>query len=162
MTNGTFRTWETIALGTGFIFLLACLFIADASGGEPNLKSFFIAAALVELGLFAKPIWLLGNWKEIKKWERTTAFVRKNYTTGRGKAIRYHLYLEFFSGNGKIHHKDIVVRTTFKAGDQNEIMFAEEYMDALIFVPQAFRQAVISAVLGIVLEAVNIICMILL
>lgn len=142
--------------------MFAYCFIAKANGEEPNLKSLFIVAALIELGLFAKPIWLPANWKEIRKWERTTAFVRKSYTTGRGKAMEYHLYLEFFSQNGKLHHKDVIVRTLFKTGDQNEIMFAEEYMDALIFVPQAFRQAIISAVLGAALEAACIIGLILL
>ncbi|MBD5130179.1 MAG: hypothetical protein HDT43_09680 [Ruminococcaceae bacterium] len=45
----------------------------------------------------------------------------------------------------------------FKVCDQNDIMFAKEYMDALIFVPQAFKQAVISAVAGVLIECVTII-----
>ena len=39
-------------------------------------------------------------------------------------------------------------------------MFAKEYMDALIFVPQAFRQAIFSAVAGVLIECVTIMCLI--
>lgn len=50
----------------------------------------------------------------------------------------------------------------FKVGDKKEIMFAKEYIDALIFVPMAFRQAVISAVAGVLLESAAVICLIML
>ena len=163
MTDGTFRTWEGVALGFGFVIALFSMFYHDLEAGHFTRsfddKLFLIAVAVAALALFAKPVWLLGNWKEIRTWERTTAFVRKSYTTGRGKGTRHCIYIEFFSKDGKTYHKtlEFIFPTMFKVCDQNDIMFAKEYMDALIFVPQAFKQAVISAVAGVLIECVTII-----
>ncbi|GEM_PF-6582440 len=161
MTDGTFRTWETVTAALGGVLLLFAMFYQDLTNGHvtrgADPKLLMIAIAVAAAGLFAKPVWLLGNWREIRTWERTTAFVRKRYTTGRGRRTRYHICLEFYSKDGKAHHKEIEGRTMFKMVDQNDIMFADEYMDALLFVPQAFRQAVGSAIAGVLLETVCVI-----
>lgn len=170
MTDGTFRTWEGVALGFGLVIALFATFYHDLDvghvtrGADPKL--FAIAVAVSALALFAKPVWLLGNWKEIRTWERTTAFVRQSYTTGRGRGKRHHVYIEFFSKDGKVYHKWLdsrfVYEAYFKVGDKKEIMFAKDYIDALIFVPMAFRQAVVSAVAGVFIECVTIMCLIVL
>ena len=167
MTDGTFRTWEKVAAGFGFVLFMFSIFWGDLAHGnianrDPDTKLFLIAVAVAAAGLFAKPVWLLGNWKEIRTWERTTAFVRKSLTTGRGRGKRYHIYIEFFSKDGKVYHKWLegLYEAYFKVGDKKEIMFAKEYMDALIFVPMAFRQAVFSAVAGVLIECVTVISLI--
>lgn len=167
MTDGTFRTWEMVAAGFGEVIMLLAMFCDDLANGHitrgANTEMFLIAV-MVTAALFAKPVWLLGNWREIRTWERTTAFVRKSYSTGWGRAKKYHVYIEFFSKDGKIYHKELkgIHAANFKVGDKNDIMFAKEYMDALIFVPQAFRHAVVSAVLGVLLESAAAICLIVL
>lgn len=168
MTDGTFRTWEMVALGFSGVIFIFSMFYYDLSNGyiskgaDPKLM--LISVTVMALGLFAKPIWLLGNWKKIRTWEHATVIVRQSYTTGRGRGTRYHMYIEFFSKDGKAHHKSLEGRYTanFKVGEQYEIMFAEEYIDALIFVPLAFRQAVGSAILGVLLEAGFVLSLILL
>lgn len=168
MTDGTFRTWEMVTLGFGGVILIFSMFYYDLSNGhisrgaDPALMC--IAGIVGALGLFAKPIWLLGNWKEIRTWEHATAIVRQSSTTGRGRGTKYHMYIEFFSKEGKAHHKALEGRYTanFKVGEQYEIMFAEEYIDALIFVPLAFRQAIGSAILGVLLETGLVLSLILL
>ena len=167
MTDGTFRTWEKIALAIGFVLLMfaifwGCLANGNIANRDPDIKLSLIAVGVAATGLFAKPVWLLGNWKEIHTWERTTAFVRKSYTTGRGKGTRHCIYIEFFAKDGKTYHKtlEFIFPTMFKVGDKNDIMFAKEYIDALIFVPQAFRQAVIFAVVGVLIECVTVISLI--
>lgn len=164
MTDGTFRTWEMIALAIGFVFLVFSIISGDLANGnivsrDPDIKLFLIAIAVGAAGLFARPVWLLGNWKEIRTWERTTAIVRQSYSTGRGKGTRYHMYIEFFSKDGKMYHKWLEggYAAYFKVGDKRDIMFAKEYMDALIFVPQAFRQTVFSAMAGLLIESVAVI-----
>ncbi len=168
MTDGTFRTWEHVTVSIGAVFFVLSMLFQDLEAGhitrgaDPKLLAIGVAVAAV--GLFAKPVWLLGNWKEIRTWERTTAFVRKSYTTGRGRGKRYHIYIEFFSNDGKVYHKWLegLYEAYFKVGDKKEIMFAKEYMDALIFVPMAFRHAVFSAVAGVFIECVTIMCLIVL
>lgn len=95
MTDGTFRTWEGAALGFGFVIALFAVFCHYLEAGHvtrgADPKLFAIAVAVAALALFAKPVWLPGNWKEIRTWERTTAFVRKSYTTGRGRGKRHHI-----------------------------------------------------------------------
>ncbi len=156
--NGYRGTWRS------FVIIRHVLSRSDQrtryGGVDPKLL--MIAIAVAATGLFAKPVWLLGNWREIRTWERTTAFVRKSYTTGRGRRTRYHICLEFYSKDGKARHKEIEGRTMFKTGDRNDIMFADEYMDALLFVPQAFKQAVGSAIAGVLLETVCVICLLVL
>jgi len=107
MTDGTFRTWEMVTLGIGVTMMLIELFITDLGGAEPNHRWFLISAIICTAAFFAKPVWLLGNWKEIRKWERTTAVVCKSYSTGRGRGLRYWINLEFFSKDGKIYHKTV-------------------------------------------------------
>ncbi len=146
MTDGTFKTWEMLAVGLGGAMSFISLLIVDL-GGEPDFKWILISLMTV---FFAKPVWLLGNWKEIRTWERTTAFIRQSYTTGWGRGKRYNIYIEFFSKDGNLHHKTLkgFYSEYFKVGDKKDIMFAKEYMDALIFVPQAFRQAVVHTDIG--------------
>lgn len=163
MTDGTFRTWEMTAAALGGVIMMFAVFYEDLSNGHitrgANTEMFLIAVMVGAAGLFARPVWLLGNRKEIRTWERTTAIVRQSYTTGRGRGTRYHIYLEFFSKDGKMYHKWLEgnYARSFKVGDKKEIMFAKEYMDALIFVPQAFRQAVFSAVAGVLIEITAVI-----
>lgn len=158
MTDGTFRTWEMAAAALGGVILMFAMFYEDLTNGHitrgANAELLLIAVIVGAAGLFARPVWLLGNWKEIRTWERTTAIVRQSYSTGRGKGTRYHMYIEFFSKDGKMYHKWLEggYAAYFKVGDKRDIMFAKEYMDALIFVPQAFRQAVFSAVAGVLIE----------
>ena len=168
MTDGTFKTWEMVTTGFGFVLFMFSMFYEDMVNGhitrDANAELLLIAVIVGAAGLFARPVWLLGNWKEIRTWERTTAFVRKGYTTGRGRGTRYHIYLEFFSKDGKMYHKWLEGNYAryFKVGDKKDIMFAKEYMDALIFVPQAFRQAVVSAVAGVLIEVGGVVCLIVL
>lgn len=63
-----------------------------------------------------------------------------------------------------MHHKTLkgFYSEYFKVGDKKQIMFAKEYMDALIFVPQAFRQAVVHTILGVLLESSAVSCLIVL
>ncbi|MDE7362996.1 MAG: hypothetical protein K2N38_13800 [Oscillospiraceae bacterium] len=166
MTDGTFRTWEMFTAAIGGVIGMFAMFYQNLIDGhiskavDPKLAT--ISVAVLAAGLFAKPIWLLGNWKEIRTWERTTAFVRKSHTTGLGRGERHHIYIEFFSKDGKVYHKWLEgsYAAYFKVGDKKDIMFAKEYMDALIFVPQAFRQAVISAVAGVLIESAAVVCLI--
>lgn len=168
MTDGTFRTWEKVTAAIGGVIGVFAMFYQNLVDGHISKavdpKLFAIAVAVGALALFMKPVWLLGNWKEIRTWERTTSFVRKSYTTGRGRGKRQHIYIEFFSKDGKVYHKWLdsrfVYEAYFKVGDKKEIMFAKEYIDALIFVPQAFRQAVFSAVAGVLIEIAAAICLI--
>lgn len=163
MTDGTFKTWEMFALFSGVTVIMIYGFISDHADLE-SVKPMLYATILMSSALFAKPVWLLGNWKEIKTWERTTALVYECfYTRGyRGKMHR-HVRIEFTSKDGKTFHKTLRnVTFRFKEGQKRDIMFAKEYLDALIFVPQAFRQAVISAVAGVLLESAAVIGLIML
>lgn len=168
MTDGTFKTWEMLAVGLGGVILMFSMFYEDMVNGhitrDANAELLLITVIVGAAGLFARPVWLLGNWKEIRTWERTTVIVRQSYSTGRGKGTRYHMYIEFFSKDGKMYHKwlDGGYAAYFKVGDKKDIMFAKEYMDALIFVPQAFRQAVVNTILGVLLESAAALCLIVL
>ena len=163
MTDGAFKTWEMLAVGLGGAMSFISMLIVDL-GGEPDFKWILISLMTGALAFFAKPVWLLGNWKEIRTWERTTAFIRQSYTTGWGRGKRYNIYIEFFSKDGNLHHKTLkgFYSEYFKVGDKKQIMFATEYMDALIFVPQAFRQAVVHTILGVLLESSAVLCLIVL
>lgn len=162
MTDGTFKTWEQIALSLGVTVIMIYSFIGrlgDFESVKPVLASFILMSST----LFAKPVWLLGNWKEIKTWERTTALVYESFYTRRRRTVRHHVSIEFTSKNGRTFRKTIRnVAFRFKEGQKRDIMFSEEYMDALIFVPQAFRQAVISAVAGVLLVSAEVVCLIVL
>ena len=73
MTDGTFRSWEKVAAGFGFVLFMFSMFLGDLVNGnianrDPDIKLFLIAVAVSAAGLFAKPVWLLGNWKEIRTW----------------------------------------------------------------------------------------------
>lgn len=163
MTDGTFRTWEMFALMAGLAVCMIYGFIGGLGDFE-SVKPVLVSAILMSSALFAKPVWLLGNWKEIKTWERTTALVYESfYTQHRRGIIHRHVSIEFTSKNGRTFRKTIRnVAFRFKEGQKRDIMFAEEYMDALIFVPQAFRQAVVHTILGVLLESAFVIWMIIL
>lgn len=161
MTGGTFKTWEAAALISGVIVMIGYNFINDF-GYVESVKPFLVASILMSSALFAKPVWLLGNWNKIKTWERTAALVYESFFTRHRRGIvRRHVGIEFTSKNGRTIRKTINnVSFRFKKGDKCEIMFAEEYLDALIFVPQAFRQAVFSAAAGVLLVGGSVVCLI--
>lgn len=163
MTNGMFKTWEQIALFSGVAVIMIYSFIARAGDFE-SIKPVLVSFILMSSSLFAKPIWLLGNWKEIKTWERTTAHVYESFCTRHRRGIvHYHVSIEFSSKNGRTFRKTIRnVAFRFKEGQKRDIMFSEEYMDALIFVPQAFRQAVFYAVAGVLLVSAEVVFLIVL
>lgn len=160
MTDGTFKTWELFALISGAAVLAIYGFLgkfADIEGAAPIYAAF----TLMSSALFAKPVWLLGNWREIRNWERTTATVTEGfYTQHRRGMVHYHIGIEFTSRDGRVFRKTLHnVAFRFKKGQKRDIMFAEEYIDALIFVPQAFRQAAISAAAGALLEITAVMLM---
>lgn len=163
MTDGTFKTWESFALISGVVVIMIYSFIGRLGDFE-SIKPVLVSFILMSSALFAKPIWLLGNWKEIKTWERTTAYVCESFCTQHRRGIvHYHVSIAFTSKNGRTFRKTIRnVAFRFKEGQKRDIMFSEEYMDALIFVPQAFRQAVISAAAGVLLVSAEVVCLIVL
>lgn len=65
MTDGTFRTWEGVTTGFGAVLFLFATFYQNLIDGhiskaaDPKLS--MIAVAVAAAGLFAKPVWLLGN-----------------------------------------------------------------------------------------------------
>lgn len=154
MTDGAFKTWEMFALMAGLTVCVISGFIGRIGDLESE-KPFLISVMLMSAALFAKPVWLLGNWKEIKTWEKTTALVYESFFTRHRRGIvRRHISIEFTSENGRTIRRTILnVGIGFKKGQKRGIMFKEEYMEALIFVPRAFRQAVVSAVLGVLIES---------
>lgn len=163
MTDGVFKTWESAALGLGVALCMIYGFISGL-GDAGSVKPFLISFMMMSAALFAKPVWLLGNWKEIRTWERTTAQICEKYYTQHSRGfVHRHLEIEFTSDKGRIFHRTIMnTPFMFKKGQNRDIMFKEEYIDVLIFVPQAFRQAIVSAVLGTLLEAAGVVSMILL
>lgn len=163
MTDGIFRTWEMFALMAGLAVCMIYGFIGSLGDFE-SVKPVLVSAILMSSALFAKPVWLLGNWKEIKTWEKTTALVYESfYTQHRRGFVHHHISIEFTSEKGRTIRRTILnAGIGFKKGQKREIMFKEEYMEALIFVPRAFRQAVVSAMLGVLFESAFVIGMIIL
>lgn len=162
MTDGTYKTWELIALASGLVVCVGYGLIGKFGGEIESSKPLWFAAMLMSSALFAKPVWLAGNWNKIKTWERTTALVYECFITRHRRGIVHrHVSIEFTSKSGRTFRKTVHnVSFGFKKGQKRDIMFAEEYMDALIFVPLAFRQAVFSAAAGVLLEGCLICLMI--
>ena len=154
MVRGSFKIWESVIAVIGGAATVIIAIVCTAKGVDETPRQSLFGFVFAALALFVRPIWLIVNWECMYEKEHS-AMVTDVFVENYGGRNGYYKFTKLTYGKKKKRKTITVANVMFfspKLGKTYRLVFSSRRPEEFLILPAARINAVVFAILGIVLE----------
>lgn len=154
MVRGAFRVWECIFLVTGVVLLVVFAMVREFALPDISMKFPFVCLMLMTAAFFPRPVLLAANRDRLSRCKPLPVVVSEVMPIWTGRGIQRNITLKFGKKKNQ-YEKTVCFGIMFMraiVGARYEALVDPNRPDEFVIMPAGQINAVVFAVIGVLLE----------